>query len=362
MSKIRLGFVGVGGMGQCAHLHNYVSLPDCEVVALSEVKEGLGKQVATRWGIPKVYRNCQDMFAGEKLDGIVCIQQFSDHGTLLPDVVATGLPVIIEKPIAHAIASGEKILAAAKAAKARLYVGYHKRSDPATLAAVDFIAKAKQPDSGFGAMKYIRVAMPPGDWVANGFWHRMDTNEPLPPQPPRGAAEYSDATASKYYSNFVNYFIHQVNLIRLLLGEDYIVRYADPSGLILAGNGVKSGVSVVLEMYTFSTTRDWQEHALVTFDRGWARVDLPAPLTINRAGTLTVFEDLKGSEPKTWSPVLPYVHAMRSQAMQFLKAIKGEKTTLCSPEDALEDLRVARAYIDLWMKNVNPTGTPGGLK
>ncbi len=29
MSKTRIGFVGVGGMGQCAHLKNYVTVPDC---------------------------------------------------------------------------------------------------------------------------------------------------------------------------------------------------------------------------------------------------------------------------------------------------------------------------------------------
>ena len=37
MSKPRIGFVGVGGMGQCAHLRNYATLPDCEVVAIAEV-------------------------------------------------------------------------------------------------------------------------------------------------------------------------------------------------------------------------------------------------------------------------------------------------------------------------------------
>ena len=52
MSKVRIGFVGVGGMGQCAHLRNYVSVPDCEVVALAEVRPGLGKRVAEKYGIP----------------------------------------------------------------------------------------------------------------------------------------------------------------------------------------------------------------------------------------------------------------------------------------------------------------------
>ena len=27
--KVKIGFVGVGAMGQCAHLRNYVTLPGC---------------------------------------------------------------------------------------------------------------------------------------------------------------------------------------------------------------------------------------------------------------------------------------------------------------------------------------------
>ncbi len=37
------------------------------------------------------------------------------------------------------------------------------------------------------------------------------------------------------YITFVNYYIHQVNLMRHLLGEPYRVTYADPSGVLLAG-------------------------------------------------------------------------------------------------------------------------------
>ena len=84
MSKLRIGFVGVGNMGQAAHLRNYVTLPECEVVALAEVRPKLGKAVAQRYGIPKVYASHLEMVETEKLDGIVAIQQFQNHITLIP--------------------------------------------------------------------------------------------------------------------------------------------------------------------------------------------------------------------------------------------------------------------------------------
>ena len=37
--KVRIGFVGVGNMGQCAHLKNYANLDICQVVAIAEIRE-----------------------------------------------------------------------------------------------------------------------------------------------------------------------------------------------------------------------------------------------------------------------------------------------------------------------------------
>ena len=48
--KVRIGFVGVGNMGQAAHLRNYAMMPECEVVARAEVKPELARKVAARWG------------------------------------------------------------------------------------------------------------------------------------------------------------------------------------------------------------------------------------------------------------------------------------------------------------------------
>ena len=74
--RVRIGFVGVGGMGQCAHLRNYVTIPGCQVVAVAELRESLARQVATRYGIPGIYTDHQAMLAAEDLDGVVASQPF----------------------------------------------------------------------------------------------------------------------------------------------------------------------------------------------------------------------------------------------------------------------------------------------
>ncbi len=342
-AKVRIGFVGVGGMGQCAHLRNYASIPDCEVVALAEFKEQLGKKVATKYGVPKVYRSHEEMLSAEKLDGIVASQPFTRHGILIPELAKARIPIFTEKPLAGCIEAGEQVLKAIKGSGSWHMVGYHKRSDPATLYAKSEIDKLKA-SGELGKMKYVRVVMPAGDWLASGFRELIRTTDPDPQMEWEKPASDMDAETFKTYTAFVNYYIHQVNLLRHLLGEPYEVSYADPAGVLLAAHS-QSGVPCTIEMSPYCTSIDWQESALVCFERGWIKLELPAPLALNRAGRVEVFKDIKGNTPQTTIPQMPWVHAMRQQAINFCKAIRNEIKPLCTADEALEDLKVARDYI-----------------
>lgn len=344
--KVRIGFVGVGGMGQGAHLRNYVMVPDCEVVALAEVKPELAAKVAAKWGIPKVYRCHEEMLANERLDAIVASQPFTRHGTLIPELLKAGKPVFTEKPIAGSVEMGEKILSAVQASKTWLMVGYHKRSDPATICANAEIERLKQTGE-LGRLTYIRVLMPAGDWIANGFIQNVWSDEKVDAlqwDPP--ASDMDDAT-NRDYQAFVNYYIHQVNLIRHLLGESWKVTYADKQGVLLAGESV-GGVTCSIEMSPYTTTIDWQESALVCFEKGWVKLELPSPLAFTRPGRVEFFRDAKdGAPPKTEIPQMPWVHAMWQQAMSFVAAVAGKAPNVCGAEDALADIKLAREYIRL---------------
>lgn len=346
MSKVRIGFVGVGGMGQCAHLKNYAVLPDVEIVAIAEVKEKLGKMVAERYGIPKVYTSHEEMLANEKLDGIVASQPFTRHGILVPDLLKAGVPIFTEKPIAGSIETGEKILKALADSGTWHMVGYHKRSDPATMYAKAEIERLKC-SGDLGALRYVRLLMPAGDWVANGFEGMLVSDDPNPTFEWDPPAIDMDSDTYKKYEEFVNYYIHQINLMRYLLGEPYKVTYADPSGVLLAVQS-ESGIAGTIEMSPYFTTLDWQESAMVGFVHGYVKVELPAPLASNRPGRVEILRDPgNGATPETIVPTLPWVHAMKQQASNFVKAIKGEAKPPCQAAEALEDLKVARDYIRL---------------
>ena len=110
-----------------------------------------------------------------------------------------------------------------------------------------------------------------------------------------------------------------------------------------------SGVTGTIEMSPYTTTVAWQESALVAFEHGYIKLDLPAPLANNRPGRVEIMRDPgNGVTPETTVPQLPWVHAMRQQAINFCRAVRGEMPPMTEAHEALQDLQVARDYIRLW--------------
>lgn len=354
MSKIRIGFVGVGGMGQAAHLHHYVTNKDCEVVAIAEIRPKMRAAVARRWDIPHAFATHSELLAAHadgtcRLDGIVAIQPFTLHGQLIPQLFAAGVPVLTEKPIARSTEAAERIIAAEQTHKgAKAVIAYHKRSDPAT-AWVKAKMRELASSGELGKLRYVRVTMPPGDWIAGGFNQNIFTDDAAYGDKVTWDAAPAGFTAqqAKDHESFVNYYIHQVNLLRLLLGEDYRATYADPTGVVLHAQS-DSGIPAVLEMAPWNNSNEWLEAATVCYEKGWISLRLFAPLTALRAGEVEMNIDPgKGATPLTIRPAMPHIGAMQQQAANFLKLLRGEATDLCGAADAKKDIQIADSYIRL---------------
>lgn len=257
-------------------------------------------------------------------------------------------------------------------------LGYHKRSDPATEYAKSTVDRLRE-SGELGSLSYIRILMPAGDWIANGFDGLIKEDDPpvaldVDPVPDDVRPE-----RHKAYSTFVNYYIHQVNLLRYFLGESYHPVFADRAGTLFVAES-ESGITCTIEMSPYETTRAWQEEVLICFEHGWIRVALPAPLARNRPGAVTVYWDppagrapigaaprpaggptpvvTTGGSPQLdrgagalgpvqYSPALPWIHAMKRQAENFVAAVRGQRAPTTDAAEGLEDLCVAEQYLDL---------------
>jgi predicted dehydrogenase len=345
VKKIRLGFVGAGYMGQLAHMSNYALLEDCEIIALAEPRPQLAGKVAARYGIKEVYANHLELLENCEVDGIVAAQPYTHHHALVPDILNAGMNLLTEKPLALSVEAGEMLADLADKNKVTHMVGYHKRSDPAMEYAKSIIDQWKE-SKEYGKMRYIRITMPPGDWIG-GAGPSLSSDEPYPPIKQEPEMPYFDKETAGLYNSFVNYYIHQVNAMRFILGENYRVTYADKSGVLMAVESI-SGICGVIEMAPYNNTVDWEESILVAFEKGYVRIDLPQPLASQLAGTVTIMRDNGNSTPEKIRPSMPRISAMRRQAMNYVSVLKGECRPPCGSREALEDLKTAKEYITLF--------------
>ncbi len=343
MERIKIGFVGSGYMGQRAHIENYAILPDVELVALAEGRRETAKVVAQRYGIKTTYSNHKEMLEKAKLDAVVAILQFNLHHAVVPDILEKGLPLLTEKPICVSAETGKEFLKQVEKKNNIYQVGYMKRCDPAARFVKEEIAQWKQSEE-FGRFNYLRVTMPPGDWILAmdppiDMGDKASCDNGTPEKSPAWMTEEQ----AKAYIAFINYYIHQVNLIRYLLNEDYSVEYVDSSGKVLVTKS-DSGISIVLEMGTYEVVNEWHEFYEAFFDRGIIKLSLPAPLARQRAGEVEIYRN-RGNNGVYEKPVIAQKWSMLEQARFFIAAVRNKERSISSALDAVKDLEIAEDYV-----------------
>jgi len=255
--------------------------------------------------------------------------RFDRHGSIIAPLYRYGIPILTEKPLASSVEVGREMLAALREGGSWHMVGYHKRSDPAVERAKAEIDRLKATGES-GKLRYVRVTMPEGDWIASGFTDLIDRSSPCHSPNRIRPQQAWTRPCMRATSRFVNYYIHQVNLLRFLFGEPYRVTFAAPSGVLMAVESA-SGVAGVLEMTPYKTTVDWQESALVGFEHGYVKIELPAPVALNRPGRVEIFRDAGGTAPETIVPHLPWFTRCAGRPRNFVAAIRGERRPPCEP-------------------------------
>ena len=98
MNKIRVGFIGTGGMAG-AHMGNLAQFDDVEFAAMCDISEDRATGRAQEYG-GTAYTDYKEMFNREDLDAVyICTPPFA-HGEQEQIACENGIPMFIEKPIA----------------------------------------------------------------------------------------------------------------------------------------------------------------------------------------------------------------------------------------------------------------------
>lgn len=122
MAKLRVGLVGIGGMGGC-HFGNYAEVEGAEIVAVCDVRKDMAKAKVKGKKI-KVYKSLARMLANEELDMIdICTPSYL-HKDMAIKLLKAGYHVLCEKPMTLNYADAKKVLAVAKESNKKFMVAH----------------------------------------------------------------------------------------------------------------------------------------------------------------------------------------------------------------------------------------------
>lgn len=131
--KIRMGFIGLGGMGS-GRLNEFMRHDDVEPVAVCDVDTGhlakAAEEVKKRRDVtPKTFADFRELIELPDIDAVTVTTP--DHWHALPFIEAceAGKDVFVEKPLCHNIAEGLEMLEAARENDRVTQMGNHIHND-----------------------------------------------------------------------------------------------------------------------------------------------------------------------------------------------------------------------------------------
>jgi predicted dehydrogenase len=351
MEKVRIGYVGCGFMAQKVHIPNFVNIPECELAALAEVRQGLGRKVQARYGIPKLYKDHTELASDPDIEAVAVSADFALQGEIAKDLLRAGKHVFMEKPMAVSIDQAEAIVSAGKESGKKLMVGYMKRYDAGNEIVKSTIEQFRKTGE-FGNITFARNHGFCGDWVANLDTPMDSTDEPRPSAPMK-VPEWLPKEWVGAYLGYLQQYTHNINLMRWFLdaGDDVKVKVVD-----LDDNGYNgvvifemAGVRVTLETGGISHYR-WDEHSQIYFQHGWVHTwapplllkNTPADVEIYRAGNIQEFERPVPKPRWTWS--------YRREAEYFVANVRNDEPFRSSGEDTLTDVRLFEEIFKIFVE------------
>ncbi len=135
--SFRLGLIGAGRMGR-THLRALAGSGQVAVTAIAEVSAANRDAVAQSGAV--LYPAVGPMLDGAAVNGVLITAPSDQHGQIVAEVAARGLPVLCEKPCGVTAAQTRAAVAAAAAAGVPFQVAYWRRYVPALRALRERIA------------------------------------------------------------------------------------------------------------------------------------------------------------------------------------------------------------------------------
>jgi predicted dehydrogenase len=347
--RTRVGVVGCGLIAQVMHLPYLTELSDrFEIAALCDLSESVARGCAERYGVDCVHTRWQDLLAEEELDAVMILTS-SDHAPIAVHAARTGRHVFTEKPMALSSAGGEQMLEAARGTGVVLMVGTMKRYDPAYERLVELIGDTAE-------LRLVRVTTLESPFepyvshypVLHGDPLEADLLEELRASDDRAVDEAlgdsDERTRWCYRWILLDNLVHELNVLRGVLGEPTEIRHADLSRRCASINLRFGEIDCHLSWVDLpGIARYKQQFAFYAPDRRLT-LELPSPFLRSMPSRLIV-EGGEAGTAHSWEreEIVSFDEAFKRELVEFADCIATGREPRTSGADGLGDLRLCEA-------------------
>jgi len=334
MPPVNIAVAGAGVIGR-AHIAVIAQSSQCRLSAIADPSEA-AQALAQTHGVPW-FATLDQLLTTASPDGVILATPNALHVPQALQCIAAGVPVLVEKPIAHTVADAQKLVQATQAHQAKVLIGHHRAHSPIMREAKSVIDDGRlgQLVSVVGSAMFYK----PDDYFTQAPWRREVGGGPI----------------------LIN-LIHEIHNLRMLCGE--IIEVQAMTSNAVRGFAVEDTASItfrfasgVLASFMLSDTaasaRSWEQtsqenKAYASYDDEDCYViagtmgSLSVPTM--RLKTYAKAEDRSWFKPYQSSTVaLEREDPLRLQMDHFIRVIQGLDVPLVSAHDGLQNLRVVEA-------------------
>jgi UDP-N-acetyl-2-amino-2-deoxyglucuronate dehydrogenase len=323
---IRTAVVGCGDIS-ALHFAAIATVPDAELVAVADVDRGRLAAASSAYGVP-AFRGAEELFEVARPDVVHLCTPHNTHAALAVAALERGISVVLEKPLAHTRAEGDRVVSAAAASGAKIAVCFQNRYNRPVQRMRELL------DSG--TLGAVRGA------AATVAWHRTP-------------AYYADRPWRGTWAGgggglLMNQAIHTLDLLQWLVGD--VVEVAGAAATRALGDTIEvedtadmllTHASGVRSTFYATLTNAWNAPVSVEIDTEQAALVLRGELRVRYAdGTveITPEREVAGGERAYWG----VSHELLVQ--DFYARLDDPEPFWISPEEARKTLGIVQDVYD----------------
>lgn len=335
MEKLAIAVVGPGLIGT-KHIALINQSDSCYLSALVAPDHAHDHEIARNLGVP-LYHRIDDLLAARHIDGIIICSPNIFHVEQARLCINAGIAVLVEKPIAHTVEEGVRLLELVEATSAKLIVGHHRAHSPIMASARRIIHSGAL--GRLVAVTGSALFYKPADYFEAGPWRTKPGGGPI----------------------LIN-LIHEISNYRLLCGEivavqaissNAIRRFAVEDTVAITFQFASGALGTFMLSDTAACARSWEQ----TSGENPAFAAYPDEDCYTVTGTegslaIPTMRLQKYPMPGMQSWLTPFESQtidverqdpLACQLAHFVNLIRGTEIPIVSAFDGLQNLRVAEA-------------------